>query len=199
MDSSAHHHHVPRTTKPRPAGRVPRLTFEDVSVPSPQVVALATRRGTTVAGFPQEAAKAGPDSRWIALFDVDGECLAAAQVEPAETGVFAVQSLLSEGQLRHSLAITRMYVSPTFDEIDLLAPLSYLALRRGRILGRINVVTYLSDAGERVTDLLDLHPLTRLRRGPMGTVLPAPRHCHPPRLHGVLLRRSEHRARGLHR
>jgi hypothetical protein len=177
MEATTKQHHpvAKRVNAVTPEKVPPELTMQDKAELLPSVAALVERDETRVEGFSRESSqiKLSKGARWIALFSADGErCVAAALVAPAEASTFAATSRLSEVHLRHSLAIERMHVDPSYQGVALLPALAYLTLRRGRLLERLHVVGYVSDAEAPLCGLLDLKPLSQLSPTRKGELVP---------------------------
>lgn len=83
---------------------------------------------------------AEPEGIFIRLLGKQGETLAATVVAPAENSQFQTLTRLTQDALTNSVYISSVWVSPDAAMAEVLPAVLYRSLRRGRILGKENVV-----------------------------------------------------------
>ncbi len=98
----------------------------------------------------RDASQTVPDNGVLVTLSGNNKTLAAAIVVPAEKSQFQQTTQLSQEALANSIYLSDVWVSPDAVTSNALPAILYLALRRGRIMGRQDVVALIQKPNTNV-------------------------------------------------
>lgn len=108
--------------------------------------------------------KANEGSLHITLYNENGDPQATAIISPAENSQFQNLTHIKKSALENAIALNSAWVNPEASVAVVLPAILYLALRRGRISGRENIVALIPIPNPQapLATLMHLDPLPKI-------------------------------------